>query len=440
MVIMKKKFYLRVMALLMMTFTALCFTVGCDPNENSGDISTGDTVPATEPQTTVAPETTQDPAAEALKNEVLELMADDDGDKESLTTLFVPFCGDYKVGNFSKSNDFAVSLDSIYQKNGVSTIKYADGSYTHTVVRDGVQFSISEKDGKSELAGTLDVAGDSYVPSVFYDFGIDISSFYSGKVESSDDIEDPKLTADMLSVDATYQICTFSDEYVREAARLMCASLDYNEAETQEFLSGYEGSGTYYAADKKVVFVIKGREKSIGDVTITLTYSKDDKGGEVSSVKTDFVVESGGMTIPTSQEIITRNVEYDGNKPVAAYFELRALASSEFSNQGISGSVASTQISGIYLNIKDADNICFDVNVTATATTVIAGQKTESETMISLRKTDGKYENFYYTVSRDHIEQASLVGNITFGTPDVPKPATDMEAIIKAELDKRSSI
>ncbi|MDD7594605.1 MAG: hypothetical protein PUJ71_03630, partial [Clostridiales bacterium] len=332
------------------------------------------------------------------------------------------------------------SLDSIYQKNGVSTIKYADGSYTHTVVRDGVQFSINEKDGKSELAGTLDVAVDSYVPSVFYDFGIDISPFYSGKGENTDDIEDPKLTADMLSVDAAYQICTFSDEYVREVARLLCASLDYNEAETQEFLSVYEGSGTYYAADKKVVFVIKGREKSIGDVTITLTYSKDDKGGEVSSVKTDFVVESGGMTIPTSQEIITRNVEYDGNKPVAAYFELRAFASSEFSNQGVSGSVASTQISDIYLNIKDSDDICFDVNFTSTAATVIAGQKTESEATISLRKSDSKYENFYYTVSKDHIEQASLSGNLTFGTPDVPEPATDMEAIIKAELDKRSSI
>ena len=440
MVIMKKKFYLQVMAVIMMICTALCFTEGCNQKENSGDISTGDTVHATEPQTTVAPETTQDPAAEALKNEVLELMEDDDGDKESLTTLFIPFCGDYTVGNFSKSNDFAVSLDSIYQKNGVSTIKYADGSYTHTVVRDGVQFSINEKDGKSELAGTLDVAVDSYVPSVFYDFGIDISPFYSGKGENTDDIEDPKLTADMLSVDAAYQICTFSDEYVREVARLLCASLDYNEAETQEFLSVYEGSGTYYAADKKVVFVIKGREKSIGDVTITLTYSKDDKGGEVSSVKTDFVVESGGMTIPTSQEIITRNVEYDGNKPVAASFELRAFASSEFSNQGVSGSVESTQISDIYLNIKDSDDICFDVIFTSTAATVIAGQKTESEATISLRKSDSKYENFYYTVSKDHIEQASLSGNLTFGTPDVPEPATDMEAIIKAELDKRSSI
>ena len=238
---MKKKFYLQVMAVIMMICTALCFTEGCNQKENSGDISTGDTVHATEPQTTVAPETTQDPAAEALKNEVLELMEDDDGDKESLTTLFIPFCGDYTVGNFSKSNDFAVSLDSIYQKNGVSTIKYADGSYTHTVVRDGVQFSINEKDGKSELAGTLDVAVDSYVPSVFYDFGIDISPFYSGKGENTDDIEDPKLTADMLSVDAAYQICTFSDEYVREVARLLCASLDYNEAETQEFLSVYEG-------------------------------------------------------------------------------------------------------------------------------------------------------------------------------------------------------
>ena len=71
---------------------------------------------------------------------------------------------------------------------------------------------------------------------------------------------------------------------------------------------------------------------------------------------------------------------------------------------------------------------------------MIAGQKTESEATISLRKSDSKYENFYYTVSKDHIEQASLSGNLTFGTPDVPEPATDMEAIIKAELDKRSSI
>ena len=146
------------------------------------------------------------------------------------------------------------------------------------------------------------------------------------------------------------------------------------------------------------------------------------------------------MTIPTSQEIITRNVEYDGNKPVAASFELRAFASSEFSNQGVSGSVESTQISDIYLNIKDSDDICFDVNFTSTAATVIAGQKSESEATISLRKSDSKYENFYYTVSKDHIEQASLSGNLTFGTPDVPEPATDMEAIIKAELDKRSSI
>ena len=63
---MKKKFYLQVMAVIMMICTALCFTEGCDQKENSGDISTGDTVHATEPQTTVAPETTQDPAAEAL--------------------------------------------------------------------------------------------------------------------------------------------------------------------------------------------------------------------------------------------------------------------------------------------------------------------------------------------------------------------------------------
>ena len=92
-----------------------------------------DTTAAAPDTTTEAPVTspvpTEDPLREQkaeIKQKVLAIMAEDT--KKNPLSLFEDFCGDYSIPYLSKHNDFGVSVNRIWQKDGVTAIEYANGN------------------------------------------------------------------------------------------------------------------------------------------------------------------------------------------------------------------------------------------------------------------------------------------------------------------------
>ena len=351
------------------------------PSDNVGTSDIADTSDTSTPDTT--PVEPEDPLKEQkaqVKQKVLAIMAEDD--KESPTSLFEFFCGDYSIGFVADNNDFGASVNRIWQKDGVTAIEYKDGRTEYTLVRNGYQFKLVSREGNTEVTSVAAVTNpDKYVPSIFADFSIDISAIYSG-AEDQTDVDDPPLSEDMLTVSEDLKTCTFSDEYMASVTDMLLTEMDYSEEDKVAFLAEYSGSGVYTAEDNSVVFIIKGKEKTLGDMTITVSYVQDDKNGYSMSTKMEYTITAEGISIPTSNELIIRDVKYDGNTPVSATVESRVLEqNATIVSEGLTYTVNTSNISLFYL---DTQTPTLNVNIMQQSDTAVAGQTVSQSAQIDL--------------------------------------------------------
>lgn len=393
-----------------------------------------DTITAAPDTTTEAPVTspvpTEDPLREQkaeIKQKVLAIMAEDT--KKNPLSLFEDFCGDYSIPYLSKHNDFGVSANRIWQKDGVTAIEYANGNIEYTLVIDGYQFKLLSTGGNVEVTSVGQVAaGVNYVPSIFGDLSIDISTLYSGAQES--DLKDPELTEEMLTVSDDLAGCTFSEEYMAAVIDMFLTEFGYTDAEKSAVAAQCSGSGVYSAEDNAVTFVLKVKQKVLGDVTLTVCHTDNERDGYSLSTKMEYTVVSEGINIPTSNETILRDIKYEGDEPQSVSVEVRVLETgATIVVDGVTCTVDTATISNYYVNKKDQT---VNVDIRQDTNTVVAGQSIPTSAHIHLMINNRA--TLLYTAAQNSLQYAEIMADgVSFTAPaDAVVPQIVIELAQKA--------
>ena len=369
-------------------------------------------------------ETTPPPSEEeiaAIKAEVIALMMAD-SDKESPTTLFEAFIGDYAISDIDQlmSNGGYNAYSKIFRNDDTLGMVYLDGVTTdYTVYRNDFAYT-AYKDalGNTSVTGKTSLGGNTYTPSILTDFGFDISAIYSGNIS----LQDPTLDASMLTVSNDLMTCSFSDDYMTEVGRGMCASLGYNDADTEKFFDTAKLSGVYYPQEKRVEFVIEFYELTLGETKITLTCTDKGTKGITYSTKMEFNVVSSGMIVPTTTELIISEVKYDGNRPISGQFELRSIASVtlDYNGSKVSSDAISITTYSLFAEGENTPRCSAKLSQTTT-TTVESGGKTEKTTetvLCELVAAFGGKQKFSFSQRYNGNEAARLEASTLTLTPD----------------------
>ncbi len=368
-------------------------------------IAPSDTTPIdTTPAETTVPEDPLKEEKSVIKQKVIALMTEDD--RQSPTDLFEEFCGDYSIPYLSKHNDFGVSVNRIWQKDGVTAIEYANGNIEYTLVKEGYQFKLLTQNGQTELinAAPAVTAGGMYIPSVFADFSIDITAIYKGNVQS--DVSDPPLTEDMLTVSDDLATCTFSDEYMAAVIDMFLTEMGYSGTEKAQIAEKCSGSGKYTAEDNSVEFVLELNVPAMGDMKVTIRQSDNEKDGFRLSTITEYTVTGEGISIPTTNELSMFYVEYDGDVPVQATIRSRVLESgATITSNGVTYSVDSSNVSTFYLNKQTSE---INVNIDQEINTTVAGQTISESMTVHLMLNEQK--TLMYSMAQNHLQQAEVHG------------------------------
>ena len=405
------------------------------PQETTGNPEETTTSPNEE--TTVADETTEETTAEittaettpppseeeiaAIKAEVIALMMAD-SDKESPTTLFEAFIGDYAISDIDQlaSNGGYNAYSKIFRDGDALGMVYLDGVTTdYTVYRNDFAYTAYKDElGNTSVTGKAPLGGADYTPSILTDFGFDISAIYSGNIS----MQDPTLDASMLTVSDDLLTCTFSDAYMAEVGRGLCASLGYNSADAEKFFDTAKLSGVYYPQEKRAEFVIEFYELSLGETKITLTCTDKGTKGITYSTKMEFNVVSSGMIVPTTTELIISEVKYDGNRPISGQFELRSIASVtlDYGGSKVSSDAISITTYSLFAEGENAPRCSAKLSSTTT-TTVESGGKTEktTETVIcEMTAAFGGKQKFTFSQRHNGNEAARLEASTLTLTPD----------------------
>lgn len=397
-------------------------STGGDPSDSTADppSESSSELNQTEPS---EPAVTEDPLKEekeAVKAQVLSIMAEDS--RQDPSVLFENFFGDYSIPDFAPDNDYAAALSRIWQKDGVTVIEYKDGSVEYALARNGYLFSLTSEGGNTAVTSVTPLADPAgYIPSIFSDFGIDISDVYTASSAEEEEAPSPLLTADMLTVSDDLTVCTFSDEYLREVAAMLCASMGYSAEQTDKFMSDYSGSGVYTADSNTVEFVIKGSFEGLGAATVTVSHSVDDRGDYRTSVKMEYTLVAEGMILPTTTELAVYDVEYDGDTPITAGFDSRTLISDgQMTVQGIVCTFSSYEIKNIYLNCSDPEKPSLSASVSSETNTEVLGQTVTETSSISLDCRFGvRVPRFSYMSATNSISDIQLMGeNIALAAPE----------------------
>ena len=393
--------------------------------ESSGETTVADETTAEETTAEVTTEeTTPLPSEEeiaAIKAEVIALMTAD-SDKDSPTTLFEAFIGDYAISDIDQlmSNGGYNAYSKIFRNDDTLGMVYLDGVTTdYTVYRNDFAYTAyKDENGNASVTGKTSLGGAVYTPSILTDFGFDISAIYSGNIS----LQDPTLDASMLTVSNDLLTCTFSDAYMTEVGRGICASLGYNDADSEKFFDTAKLSGVYYPQEKRAEFVIEFYELSLGETKITLTCTDKGTKGITYSTKMEFNVVSSGMVVPTTTELIISDVKYDGSRPISGQFELRSIASVtlDYGGSKVTSDAVSITTYSLFAEGENAPRCSAKLSSTTT-TTVESGGKTEktTETVIcEMTAAFGGKQKFSFSQRYNGNEAARLEASVLTLTPD----------------------
>ncbi len=431
---------IRISALLLLLALAASLLSACGPAAG-GEDTTAQPHESSEPSeltseltTEPLPETTAEESAEvkAFKAAVCEFLNAED-DRESPRGLLLAVCGDYYADSFGDSNDFAASLGYIAQKNGVTHMSYKNGMTTYSFARDGYMFTAQAENGKCEVNGMQQLASANFVPSIFYDFGIDISDMLA-ESEIPDGVDAPVLMPDMVipSDDLTY--CTFSEEYMTRVIKYLAASSGYTGADLEKLEPSGKGGGKYIVADGSVSFDIEFYAPGIGDMKVSFTQSETEAEGLTVKQVNKYNVTSNGMSVPTTVEMTFSQIKYDGTRPVSGSFCMNVTAEASAVSEGYTVSSVSAASTQVWVDIT-GEAPSFYANSETELVVEYAGQKQTSSMQIYLR---GNGKSFHYFMSQDNTELASLLGKISFGTPDIPDMPEELEAEARSLINQQS--
>ncbi len=382
-----------------------------------------------------------------IKQNVMALMGD--REREDPEKLFEYFCGDYVISSFGNSDDSSM-FNKVYQKNGITVNEYTDGIKKYTAVKGGYVFTVVEQNGSFRLYDMVEYENaDSHVPSIFDDFGIDISAFYDkdDASGSEEDIEEPELTAEMLTVSGDLKTCTFSDAYMKEVLRMFGKSFGKTDAELEVFVNISSVSGVYSVDSETITFEIlaKGLDmdngSDVGDVNVTISYRDSEADGITMTMKMQMTismeVEGSVISAPMTMDQTVSGVKYDGNKVVEASFESKMFTDIQATASGISFKTAVYEINSFDLSIEDSGNPKFSVNCSTEQTTAVGESKTTEKSSQILDCTFGtNASKFSYIMTQDGVQAAKIEATgVTLGASGENVPSEVLN-IINQELTK----
>lgn len=376
------------------------------------------TTVTTPPSSEQHPETKPDPLLDkknAIKDQVIVFMADDVENNDPYA-MFEQFLGDYYVTDFSGIYQDSKPYNSIYHKDGVSVIDRTDGvSYQISAPNEIV--TVQMQGGKLTVTDRTAVESPP-IPSIFTDFGFDISTVYSK--DDSIDFTEPQLTADMLTVSDDLLTCTFSDEYLDSIATLFGESMDLDEAGCKAFVNSCTTSGSYSVEDKQAVFIISGDTDEMGKITVTLTLTHNPQRQDYStSMKVEFTQDVEGTPVAITNELTIEDERYAGGNIPGFFFRNILTAEATVVQNGVpinsktvTTSMYSFKANG---NFHASEHILQDVSA--------MGQSAQQESYRQLKYNSNIAEGFEYSEQLDYILQLRLIAQTCkIGEHDLTPP------------------
>lgn len=403
------------------TFLALCLLsaalASCRPAGTGGDETTlpPETTAAPAPITTAPPESTASTEDKEKLNTLTEramTYLNEDNGLEHFGELIKVYCTDYIIDSIDPINDFAASLNYIGQRDGATVMSYKNGLNTFSFERDGYILRYLEEAGKSGIDSIQSVGGTGvFTPSIFYDFGVDISYFLGSDTKT--DIPEPKLEASMIIPSEDYTSCTFSDEYLNLVLDLCAATSEYSGADLEKLRESGRASGSYSLADDAVSFDIEFVTPDVGKMTMSVSTTQNEKDGISYRQRMTMNVVSNGIRVPTTVEVNALNIKYEGKDSVSGRYELLVTAEAPIESAGFSGTATSISQVVLGINSRDLSDPRVSMQSTVTSTVSMAGQTQTSSVTTVLNISHG--DQLYYTMAQDSTQVASVLGRVRFG-------------------------
>lgn len=404
-----------------------------DQPKNTQPSDPSPTAATTVPSPELPPETKPDPLQNeknAIKEEVLVFMADDVEDNDP-SAMFERFLGNYAVTDFSNAYEDSIPYNSIYQKDGVSVIDRTDGT-VYTIATPN-QIVTAKMNGGKLAVLNQSVVESAPVPSIFSDFGFDISTVYSEN--DSTDFTNLDLTPDMLSVSDDLQTCNFSAEYMNRMSVLFAESLELDQPETQAFMDSCQASGSYSVEAKRAVFTVSGSTTALGAVRFTVTLTHNPDFQDYSSVmKVEYTMNVSGAPVSVTNELTIQDNRYSGGYIHGFFFRNILTAETTVMQNGIP--VSSKSVTTSMYSIKA--NGDFHASQQIEQEVSAMGQSSSEDSYRQLQFDSNSAEGFSYSEEINGILQLRLIArSCQFGEHDLTIPQAVID--LKNQLNGQSS-
>ncbi|MBR6426525.1 MAG: hypothetical protein IKS28_01730 [Clostridia bacterium] len=339
---------LLIISMLACTFLSSCRTAETPviPQTSGTEAAPAQETDPVPPETTAAPVSpdTEEPVtteeittAEEVSDDLRELLISTavewiNSDFEYTLPDFGRFLNEYKIDKIDECTGFDGNITSVLHNDGVCTFSLDDGSKIHSFVQDGTRYGVNEDaDGTFTLKTSSLEQTNSCPPSVFADFGIDISYFLNSDPFETDseageldisELDPPLLSQDDVTV-LDGQTAVFSDSYCLDAGRAVKEILAEGlgpDVTVTGVSGGLTLAGNPGEAGREAYLKFDAESPLLGKFSCTFTISDplSPYFGYVK-VETDFTSVVNGIKIPVRHIFSARSMSEDQKEFVSTF-------------------------------------------------------------------------------------------------------------------------
>lgn len=329
------------------------------------------------------------------------------------------FFGDFTISKFDASS----GIVDMFKKDGfVVTNQKNNESLYQTLKGEDLYTALRSTDGAKLHLQSKEHWPYAYPLSIFSAFGVDMSGVYS---TDEPEVEEPKITADDLSLSDDKKTVVFSDSYAKAFAKTITVSMDLTESETEDFLETMKASVEYSVSEEKFSYNIEGEVKSRGKIKVTA--SNGFKNGVPDFAEMEMSMEKDEAFV--SMKMLQNNLKIVDGKLTAATMVSTQTVVQNVVSQGVT--VKSTTVKTSTYNFETAEGkpSKVTVEVNADSTAEYAGQKQTANSTLSFSVVDG---NLTYSTSLNGQQQAYIAAEgVVFGTDPSKTIPADVNTVIK---------
>lgn len=329
------------------------------------------------------------------------------------------FFGDFTISKFDASS----GIVDMFKKDGfVVTNKTNNESLYQTLKGEDLYTALRSTDGAKLHLQSKEHWPYAYPLSIFSAFGVDMSGVYS---TDEPEVEEPKITADDLSLSDDKKTVVFSDSYAKAFAKTITVSMDLTKSETEDFLETMKASVEYSVSEEKFSYNIEGEVKSRGKIKVTA--SNGFKNGVPDFAEMEMSMEKDETLV--SMKMLQNNLKIVDGKLTAATMVSTQTVVQNVVSQGVT--VKSTTVKTSTYNFETAEGkpSKVTVEVNADSTAEYAGQKQTANSTLSFSVVDG---NLTYSTSVNGQQQAYIAAEgVVFGTDPSKTIPSDVNTVIK---------